>query len=365
MATRSGKQNKSSLGFLFGGDDGGSSGHVKHTCRQASAQQNASSLAFMMTDAPDAQSSKRNGVNWTLSNAKRSFATVGGQQTYVHDVTNISDIVGASASTTQKYVYTQRFADKPTFYSPADVDGSAPRPQVPAKPVGFAALGQDRALQNRDIEHCYPESKLFSTPRIVNPLNPVYNLPPCKHALPPPAPARRDPLAIDDIAGTRARKARVDLSKTTHHHDTLDTTDIALSTAGSMSAARKRKSNSRMMETRDITHPPELDVEPFLKNPRGTNPLAPVYRLSAPRGAAAAAMACGVSAEALARELTVGPVAGSAPKPRADERRDRPLLSLRADDIVGARPKHLGVIKQFEYDERNGGSKRIASFYSQ
>lgn len=127
------------------------------------------------------------------------------------------------------------------------------------------------------------------------------------------------------------------------------------------------------METKDITHPPELDVEPFLKNPRGTDPLNPVYKLSAPRSIMAEILGGNNNNNSRsilqnsnnnnsnlggAGGLTIGPVDGSKPKSRPDERRDRPLMSLRCDDIVGSKPKHLGVIKQYQYDERNGGSKR-------
>jgi hypothetical protein len=298
-------------------------------------------------------------VNWTLDNAKRPHATVCGQQRFVHDVTRTADIDGARAASTKKYVHAAKFSDKPHFFLPNDVEGSGPRAQVPPRPMGFAAAapstgggnegGRDRALRTRDIEHCYPESKLFATPRVVDPLNPVYALPPARQALPPPEAPRRDPLAIDDIDGARAKKARVP-SQT--RNTTLDTRDIPLSTAGSLSAARKRKTTSRMLETRDITHPPELEVEPFLKNPRGTNPLSPVYRIGAPRTIVLPVEAQGA--------FDIGEVSGSKPKPRPQQRSDRPLLSLQAGDIVGARPRHLAVIRHYEYDERNGGSKRVA-----
>lgn len=314
---------------------------------------------------------KRMNVNWTLPNAKRSFATVGGSQRYIHDVTGIQDIDGASAESTRKYVHAKKFADKPHFFAPDDVPGTHPRAQVPPRPLGFAADGSDRALRNRDIEHCYPESKLFATPRIVNPLNPIYDLPPCKHRLPLPEAPKRDPLLIDDIEGARAKRQRT----ISVNRNQLDTTDIPLSTAGSLSAARKRKTVSRMMETKDITHPPELDVEPFLKNPRGTDPLNPVYKVSAPKSMMAEILSgsgcggrnyngnngrdAGRSAVGNSTLMTIGPVEGSKPKIRPDERKDRPLMSLRCDDIVGSKPKHLGVIKRYQYDERNGGTVRV------
>lgn len=298
---------------------------------RASSQHQQTQLPFLQNSNSMDGSVKldRNKVNWTLPDAKRNFATVKlGQHQVVHDVTRTADIDGASAASTQKYVHALRFANKPSFFAPDDVEGSHPRPLVPPRPMGFSANHErDRALSTRDIEHCYPESKLFSTPRIVNPLNPVYNIAPSKVALPPAPPPRCDPLKIDDIPGTHAKKPR-ELSL---NRNTLDTTDIPLSTAGSLTASRKRKTTSQMLETRDITHPPELEVEPFLKNPRGTNPLDPVYKLSAPRTLHLA----GVQKQA----FQIGPVDGSRSKPRTHERKDRPMLSLRSDDIDGARPK--------------------------
>src|SRR3989338_1755674 len=92
----------------------------------------------------DNSAMQRNGVNWTLPNSKRSFATVGGSQGYIHDVTCLQDIEGASAATTKQYLHTKKFADKPKFFAPDDVDGSRPKPQVPPRPLGFAADGADR-----------------------------------------------------------------------------------------------------------------------------------------------------------------------------------------------------------------------------
>jgi hypothetical protein len=284
-----------------------------------------------------------------------------------HLTTMVGDIDGAAAASTRQYTISKRFVNRPDLYTPKDIHGAQPARLTSevaggliAAPAGGSApaagsslsrgtlggsgsgAGGDRSLRTRDIDHCYPESKVFATPRSVNPLDPQYAMPKrtmvpaafapmptvdttSKQALAAGSP--RDPLRLDDIVGTRPVR-RFSERGASQHRSPLDTADIALSTAGSLTAQRKRKTVSRALETRDITHPPELDVGPFTSKPRGTNPLEPNYKVFCPKGVDPTTW-------------SVGAVDGSHPKPPKPQRADRPMFSLRTDDIDGCKSKPM------------------------
>lgn len=255
-------------------------------------------------------------TNWTLQGENKRQTRL---STNMHEVNRTSDIPGAQAGTTSSYRGKQ-FTKKPDLFGTADISGAKPTQLVPTA----VNKQNDRIVNNRDIDHSYPESKLFSTPRVVNPLEPDYPLPVVRHRQPTPPPMRHPTMQLSDIPGTKAKPQRT----RTVERNPLDYSDVPLSRAGAMEEARKRKTVSKNLETRDINGPSHAD------HARGTNPLEPSYKLTHPHGDNRGT-------------VCIGPIDGSKPKGLPPARKDRPLMSLRSDDIDGARPgNHLPYPKQ-------------------
>jgi hypothetical protein len=257
-------------------------------------------------------------TNWTLKNE-------GKRQTHLssssRQMNRTDDISGAQAGTTASF-RAARFNHKPNLFVTGDISGASPTRQIPER----VTKPNDRNINNRDIEHSYPESKLFSTPRVVNPLEPVYPLPVVRHRLPTPPVQKHDPMRINDIPGTHAKPPRTRVVE----RNPLDYSDVPLSRAGALSESRKRKTTSMNLDTQDINNGPVS-----LFKPRDTNPLNPQYTISLPTPSGASVKA------------VIGTVAGSRPREMPAARTDRPGLSLRSDDIDGAKPGgHLPYPKE-------------------
>jgi hypothetical protein len=246
---------------------------------------------------------KRMATNWTLPDRTRKTQEVRGR------VSNRTDDIDGASPTRGS----TKLLHKPDLFNVADIGGATCTTLI--KPN--VQKVNDRHINNRDIEHSYPESKLFSTPRVVDPLNPVYPLPSVKHRLPTPPKQKRDPLKTCDIPGTKAVRKQ----ERTLVRNPLDYSDVPLSTAGSLTLARKRCTTGLSLETKDINSPASLE---FHQSTRQTNPLEPQYRIFVPPGAEKTTW-------------SIGEVNGSHPRKLKESRTDRPLLSLRSDDIDGAK----------------------------
>ena len=262
----------------------------------------------MQTDDFDYPMPKRE-TNWTMGkDAKKPPRAP-------HVSNRTDDIDGAAAGTTRLY-QSKKFQHKPDLYGSADIDGASPTRLCP-KTVNKR---NDASLNNRDIEHSFPESKLFATPRIVSPLDPVYPLPQVRHRAPTPPKMVRETMKISDIDGTKAKHQRL----RTVERNPLDYSDVPLSRAGAANESRRRVTPSMALETRDITGPAGHHV----LSHRRTNPLEPEYRVPGPPGAGS--------------PFTLGPVPGAKSSGMKPMRADQPMLSLKSDDISGAKPgNHL------------------------
>jgi len=270
----------------------------------------------MLKDDFDYPTPKRE-TNWTLKDESKRQTRL---STSTRQVNRTDDIDGARAGSTSTY-RAAKFTHKPPLATTQDISGATPARQIPDR----VNKPNDRIVNNRDIEHSYPESKLFSTPRVVNPLDPQYPLPVVRHRVPTPPPQKACTNQIHDIPGTKAKPAHT----RTVERNPLDYSDVPLSRAGALSESRKRKTASMNLETRDINGGHASHVRP-----RDSNPLDPVYTVGLPPAAGA-------------RAATIGPVSGSKPRTLPPQRADRPLMSLRSDDIDGARPgNHLPYPKQ-------------------
>ena len=240
-------------------------------------------------------------TNWTLKNEARQKNT----DRPPRPVNRTDDIIGASTGTTSLY-RSRQFVRKPSLALTADdIAGAKPKPQIPA------AVNKPNArhMHNSDIEHSCPESKLFSTPRVVDPLNPTYHLPDVRKRPPTPPPQKTETLKIHDIEGTRPKP----LWRRSEIRNPLDYSDVPLSHAGARQELRKRKTESKMLTTADIMR----DDKHYTN--RHVSPLDPSYVV--PGG-----------------YEVIGAIEGSKPKTMPPQRKDRPMLSLRSDDIDGCKP---------------------------
>ena len=132
----------------------------------------------------------------------------------------------------------------------------------------------------------------------------------------------RDVMQTADIFGTRAADNKSNTVIRTHRpsRDHINYSDVPLSMAGArhQREARNPYTPSMSLVTSDICR---NDVV-TLQSTRNTNPLAPTYTVTGPKGTS----------------TVIGEVSGSRPRPQPALRGDRPMLSLRSDDIAGAQP---------------------------
>jgi hypothetical protein len=103
------------------------------------------------------------------------------------------DIEGA-----QSHYKWNDYKNKPAFFDSSDIFGTRStvlHPQKFNKPCYY--------LTNDDIPGSKPKRTLFTTDRVVDPLNPVYPLPTTNLIESPPPKFLRDTINVDDIAGTK------------------------------------------------------------------------------------------------------------------------------------------------------------------
>ena len=250
-------------------------------------------------------------TNWTLSKDERSRTRA--SLPPPRPVNQVDDIDGAQAGTTALF-RSKKFEGKPNLFSNSDIEGSSPTRSIPTQ----VNKDNTRNLRNSDIEHSYPESKLFSTPRVVNPLDPVYPLPAVRHRIPTPVQQRHETMKISDIPGTRAKPARITIQS---ERNILDYSDVSLP------GPRKRTTTSQSLETHDINHAPTEHRGITRTDP--INPLDPVYKVSG-----SSSWLTGGSTAA----VSIGQVEGSKPKGLPPARQSAPMFSLTSKDIDGASP---------------------------
>lgn len=289
---------------------------------------------------------------WTLPDKKRALrpSLRETSQSPARHPCRTDDIAGAQHGTTHNYVLAKKFTQKPDLFAsaPSCIPGATPKRQIPLEPLKNNPV-QDKSLRTDDLgPGCRSEVKGIRTHREVNPLLPEYNLPSAaptqtssvgdllKASGSPLSPSAvaliaqtisasnnnssRNPLQLDDIAGTRAAdtrgNTRIRLDKPVR--DNISYGDVPFSTADSKSKLRKRESPSRALETKDIC---KNDVYHITTN-RCNNPLEPVYTVVGPRN----------------ELVSIGKVEGSSPRPIPRQRVDRPSMILSCHDIDGAKP---------------------------
>lgn len=249
-------------------------------------------------------------TNWTLPNPKRHV-----RESPLRETNLTKDIDGAVAGTTV-YFKARRFTNKPNLFATQDIAGATVHTLHPlrAKPM-------DTSLRTNDIARCTSGVVHLTTQRNVNPLSPTYHLPSISSGVDralreedarntslsvnsPP----RDTMRVSDIAGTKAKTAYT----RQFPKDPMDTTDIP-----KKNQRRSQRNESQALYTSDIMRGPET-----FSSKRQTNPLAPEYVVHVTN----------------TKTAVIGDILGSHSKPFKSLRNDRPMLSLRADDVDGARP---------------------------
>eukprot|EP00331_Platyophrya_macrostoma_P010254 CAMPEP_0176408924 /NCGR_PEP_ID=MMETSP0127-20121128/2223_1 /TAXON_ID=938130 /ORGANISM="Platyophrya macrostoma, Strain WH" /LENGTH=286 /DNA_ID=CAMNT_0017788267 /DNA_START=199 /DNA_END=1059 /DNA_ORIENTATION=+ len=262
----------------------------------------------------------KRATNWTLSDAKRVAPSF--RETPLRLTNATADIEGAVPGTTE-YFKARRFVNKPQLFQTQDIPGAtAPvlHPDRRNKPL-------DPSLRTADIPRATPGIVHLPTQRSTDPLMPTYKLPSINPRVQrlvetfteqdtlvtsstrsPP----RDPLKTGDIPGTRAKQAYT----RRHPRDPLDFSDVPKRAH----VSKSHRHDTLALVTADINRPPELE-SPFTRH---TNPLSPQY--SVPSGNAARPA------------VVIGDIPGSKSASPKGLRSDRPMLSLRSDDIEGARP---------------------------
>lgn len=250
-------------------------------------------------------------TNWTLPNTKKYHV----RATPLRETNATRDIDGAFPGTTV-YFKARRFCHKPNLFGTQDIAGATSPVLHPErkKPT-------DMSLKTSDIPRCAPGVVHLVTQRTVDPLAPSYALPSIhptvKHFLQTEASATthqsppRDHMRLSDIQGTKAKLAYARHAP----HDPLDYSDVPKHST----AQRSHRQTSTALVTADIVSPSSTH-NAFARH---TNPLSPTYVVPVGSGHLTA---------------VIGEVPGSksaSPKPL---RSDRPMLSLRSDDVDGARP---------------------------
>jgi len=200
----------------------------------------------------------------TMSLATNGPATIGNVDKpkwdkYQHDrdTNSIHDIQGSKPF----LKYTQ-YTNKPNFHVPDDIGGAKP------KQLMRTTNAPDYTLYHDDIEGSKPKPSTFKTTRVVDPLNPDYKLPSYQSAKAPEPKFIKDPMAIDDIKGTRTQP-RTKFEP----RDTMNVQDIEGTTVG------WRPRHARVTKegpTRDLMNIKDITDGGF-KSQRVTDPLRPSY----------------------------------------------------------------------------------------
>lgn len=312
----------------------------------------------------------RNPTNWTLEQPhRRSVRSVP-----LRETNRTEDISGAAPGTTAIF-RSSRYTHKPQSLGlmTQDIDGARPGPlhgvrdfhgsistlksspspaaHEPAQPAVVA----DYAIQLSSSPHRNKTATINPrSQRSVNPLNPQYVLPSLhpsgvgsafdrtgssllnhsassanNNALVP-----RDVLLIDDIPGTRSKKVYT----RSVERSPLYTDDIP---KRYLPVHRSQRNTTLNLVTDDILHPQDLPQ----RAARGTNPNSPVYQIvTYPEGATENLYRWsppqngkkGIAPSSIL--VSIGKIDGSEPKKPKPLRNDQPLLSLRTEDVDGAKP---------------------------
>lgn len=120
----------------------------------------------------------------------------------MNDLTDPRTLTGAKPK-----VWAAPEINKPEFINcNYDIEGSGPR-------MLHVQLNKpEYNLTNKDIQGTWPQWNKFITKREAsNPLEPKYKLASFEYVPPEPVPFRRDQMTVDDIAGAKAMRSKLNI----------------------------------------------------------------------------------------------------------------------------------------------------------
>jgi hypothetical protein len=249
-----------------------------------------------------------------------------------------SDIEGASPAK-------PKAATRPTFLlKNDDIEKSKPIPLIPT----VVNRGNNLTSTNEDIEKSYPFKRhKFTTKRVLNPLNPDYQLPTVEIKPVTPPKLIRETNAIHDIIHDPdyppSRKIRI------KQRDYMNNSDIV-----------REEKTVKLGKLSNRDHPDKLEVKDInnymtFKSKRVTNPLSPRYLYDIPPVLRNQdSDTCSSSKNGNEQNTwQIGEMQGNHPQKLSLMRRDRPLFSLRTEDIINMkRPGMHYVPNSFPKERR-------------
>lgn len=248
----------------------------------------------------------------------------------------------------QPYYNHKRYLEKPTFTvgitDPGHVGGKARTyyPEMDRRP-------RDLSLTTADIEYAQPKSVKAKGNRHTDPLQPQYELASCN--VRPATPPRWNGRHTNDISDIELSNPKKLIPDRNYIRDPNDASDIEYACPNykrRVHGPLHRQGHSTSLDVRDISENKRTE-------PRGTNPLEPVYKVptstvtSLPIRWTEEGGSYQVH-DAETEAHTVGPVGGSKPR-KLQWDNGEPQFSLLREDIAGAAPQRwVGAVPFNIYD---------------
>jgi len=248
----------------------------------------------------------------------------------------------------QPYYPFKRYLEKPTFTvgitDPGHVGGKARTyyPEMDRRP-------RDLSLTTADIEYAQPKSVKSKGNRHTDPLQPQYELPSCN--VRPATPPRWNGRHTNDISDIDLSHPKKLIPDRNYIRDPNDASDIEFACPNyrrRVHGPTHGESYSTSLDVRDISENKRIQ-------PRGTNPLEPVYKVPT---TTVTSLPIRWTEEHGSYDVgmpdteahTVGPVAGSKPR-KLQWDNGEPQFSLLREDIAGAAPQRwVGAVPFNIYD---------------
>mmetsp|Transcript_4005 Transcript_4005/g.5910 ORF Transcript_4005/g.5910 Transcript_4005/m.5910 type:complete len:324 (+) Transcript_4005:15-986(+) len=249
-----------------------------------------------------------------------------------------NDIKGATAGST-KHAQWSKHGRTHNYHDTFDIPGTKPKVWIKES----FRNRPNHAYDNDDIEGTKCKKSLMTTKRDTNPLNPSYSLPSVELVAPDPPKFLGNRHDVSDITkgdGTKTRTQRLNETATRDH---INYSDIAKQDNPYHFPKRSSSYTSTMESVKDINN------EWVHKTHRVTDPLDPVYHIHCPPQVQDKS------------SWHIGQIKGNKPKALPKQRHDRPLFSLRTDDIERAKRRNLHKVSESFPSESERRDRRVTN----